>query len=93
VKILVPKDVAAVAASVTASLVQKDRLNLGFEELEIESFGRHGRQWHLNSRLGLDAVAHPIRKHFPFGIVLGGPEFAARVVRISSSLLRQRMKE
>src|SRR5260370_27342699 len=93
VKFFVPRDVAAVAPGVTASLVQKDRLDPCFKELEIESLGRYGMRWHLNSRRGLNAVAHPIRKHFPFGIVLGSPEFAARVVRISPSLLRQRMKQ
>jgi len=35
VKILVPKDVAAAAPCVTASLVQKDRLTLGFKERAI----------------------------------------------------------
>src|ERR1700731_1955951 len=83
---------ATVAPGMSRALLQENRLDAAFEELKIKSVCRGGMRGCLSGRDPV-TMADPFGKHFPFRVVPRCPELAARVQRIATRLLRQRMKQ
>src|SRR5882724_2680168 len=85
---------AAVAAGMTRTIFEKDRLDGGLEELKIESIlprgctGFHSTGWRRGG-----GTANPLRKQPPFWVALRLPELAAGMRGVTAGCLRQWMQQ
>src|SRR5438445_3203700 len=87
------ENVTTVAAGVSRAVLQENRLDPGFEKLEVEWRRLRGRRIGGGICWLSGAFPNPIGEHLPLQVVLRCPEFAPRMRRVSACLARQGMKQ
>src|SRR5260370_42368249 len=78
------ENVTTVTARVARTVLQENRLDPGFEDLEVECRRLRGRRIGRNIGWLSGALPDPIGEHLPLRVALRCPEFATCMRRVPS---------